>query len=290
MYRVERHDDVFARYLLIDEAGDSHVEVIPERGALVTSFRVGAREVLYLDPATLVDRGKNVRGGIPVLFPIAGKLANERYVVGEREYSMKQHGFARNSAWSVMDQGTDSDARITLALASSDATRALFPWDFEVQLTFVLAGGTLAIEQRYENRSREPMPLHTGFHPYFAVPDAQKRGTTISTDATRAFDNTRGVAEPFHGFDLTKPEVDTFLLDHTPRHSTLTRPDGEVVRVEMDAAFTTLVVWTIAGKDYVCVEPWTAPGNALNTRVGLLSIPPGGIHTARVSFTATRSH
>lgn len=289
MFRVERHDDVFARYQLIDDAANSRVEVIPERGAIVTSFRVGDREVLYLDPATLVDRTKNVRGGIPVLFPIAGKLANERYAVNGREYAMKQHGFARNSAWSVISQAHDASAQLTVGLVSSDATRAVFPWDFDVQLTFALVGDTLRIEQHYRNTSSEPMPLHAGFHPYFVVPDAQKAQTTISTDATRAFDNMRSVAEDFHGFDLTKPEVDTFLLDHTPRQTTLSRPDGQLVRVEMDASFTTLVVWTLAGKDYVCVEPWTAPGNAMNTRVGLLMVPPGETHVARVAITASRS-
>jgi galactose mutarotase-like enzyme len=284
MYRIDRRVDDFTRYLLIDD-GANRVEIVPERGALVTSFRVGERELLYLDPATFADRSKNVRGGIPVLFPMAGKLAHDHYFVDGREFTMKQHGFARSSAWSVIDQKTESAAQLTLALTSNEATRAEFPWDFEVRLTFVLAGATLQIEQHYRNNSREPMPLHAGFHPYFLVPDAQKAQTKISTDATRAFDNTRGAFEPFAGFDLTRPEVDLHLLDHTPRHTTLMRPDGLGVRIDMDAAFTTLVVWTLTGKDYVCLEPWTAPGNALNTRTGLLIVPPGGVHEARVEIT-----
>jgi galactose mutarotase-like enzyme len=288
MPRIETTHDAFERFHLVDDRGPvaSRVELVPERGALVTSFRVGERELLYLDPATLIDRTKNVRGGIPVLFPMAGKLANERYTAGGREYSMKQHGFARNRAWAVVEQRAEDDARVTLALGSDDATRAQFPWDFEVRLTFVLAGSTLRIEQRYENRASEPMPLHAGFHPYFAVPDAQKGATRIRTDATRAFDNVRGVTEPFTGFDLTRPEVDEFLLDHTPRETMLERPDGQNVRITMDASFTTLVVWTIRGKDYVCVEPWTAPGNALNSGTHLLAVPPGKAHEAVVAISA----
>jgi galactose mutarotase-like enzyme len=287
MPRIETSRDEFERFHLIDDgSAASRVELIPERGALVTSFRVGDHEVLYLDPATLVDRTKNVRGGIPVLFPIAGKLAGEKYIVDGREYSMKQHGFARNRAWSVVGKSTAGDARITLALASDDATRAQFPWDFEVRFTFVLSGATLRIEQRYENRSSKPMPLHAGFHPYFVVPDAQKRDTRIRTDATRVYDNVRGVTEDFRGFDLTQSEVDKFLLDHTPRETTLERPDGNNVRITMDASFTTVVVWTLAGKDYVCVEPWTAPGNAMNTGTNLLSVPPGGAHEAVFAITA----
>src|SRR5438132_2165715 len=73
-------------------AGDGALaEVVPERGGLVTRFRVQGRGLLYLDEATLADRSKNVRGGVPVLFPIAGKAPEGG--------AMKQHGFARNRAW-----------------------------------------------------------------------------------------------------------------------------------------------------------------------------------------------
>ncbi len=286
MFRVDHRDDVFARCRLVDDAADSVVELIPERGALVTSFRVAGREALYLDEATLLDRTKNVRGGIPVLFPIAGKLTGGKFRAEGQAYALAQHGFARTSAWDVVGEQTDGDARVVLSLSSSDATRAAFPWDFEVRLTFALAGDTLAIEQRYANRSSRPMPLHAGFHPYFLVPDAEKSRTTIATDATRAFDNTRGTTGPFGGFDLTLPEVDLHLLDHTPRRTQLTRPGGDGVIVSMDGSFATLVVWTLAGKGYVCVEPWTAPGDAMNTGTGLLMVPPGGTHEARVAFTS----
>ena len=79
--------------------GDVTVEVVPERGALVTALRVGARDVLYLDRDTLSDPSKNVRGGIPLLFLFAGKLVDETLVLTGTK--MKQHGFARNRAWTV---------------------------------------------------------------------------------------------------------------------------------------------------------------------------------------------
>ena len=53
--------------------GESLAEVVPERGAICSRLRLGPSEMLFLDPATLADAKKNVRGGIPLLFPIAGK-------------------------------------------------------------------------------------------------------------------------------------------------------------------------------------------------------------------------
>src|SRR5438552_3652936 len=83
--------------------GAAVAEVLPQRGGLVTRFAVGRDEVLYLDPTTLVDRTKNVRGGIPVLFPIAGRLGGDRYLIDGASYPMRQHGLARQAPWSVID-------------------------------------------------------------------------------------------------------------------------------------------------------------------------------------------
>ncbi len=215
-----------------------------------------------------------MRGGVPVLFPTAGRLKDDRY--GTRE--MKQHGFARNLPWEIVDRSKDGDrdggARVVLALASSAETRERFPFDFRVELTYELRGATLTIAQRYENRGDQPMPLHAGFHPYFHVPDGEKARTTIETRATRAFDNVTKADRAFHGFDLTQKEVDLHLHDHGSTQSAIVLPSGRRIEVGASDEFTHWVVWTVAGKDFICLEPWTAPGNALNTGDRLLWLPP----------------
>jgi galactose mutarotase-like enzyme len=251
-------------------------DVVPARGGIVTRYAVEGRDVLYLDPATLADPTKNVRGGIPVLFPSPGKLA-------PGSYHMNQHGFARELPWEVAGEGEGS---VSLQLVSSEATRALFPFDFRLAFTITLEGTTLAIRQRYENLSKDPMPLHAGFHPYFLVPDAEKPATTISTKATRAFDNVTKKDIAFHGFDLAAREVDLHLHDHGEPRSVLARPGGRSVAIEASPEFTHWVVWTLAGKDFVCVEPWTAPANALNTGERLIWLAPD---EARESWIAIRA-
>ena len=50
------------------------VELVPARGGLVTRFAVGAREVLYLDPATVQSGGGALRGQvIELLDNLVGK-------------------------------------------------------------------------------------------------------------------------------------------------------------------------------------------------------------------------
>jgi galactose mutarotase-like enzyme len=248
--------------------GESRAEVVPERGAIVSRFDVGGTPILYLDRATLDDPSKNVRGGVPFLFPTAGRLEGDRYQGRE----MKQHGFARNLPFTVERRDPRS---VTLALAANDETRTRFPFEFRVELTISVTGRALEIAQRFRNLGAAPMPLHAGFHPYFFVPDADRVRAQIETRATRAFDNVTKKDVDFTGFDFSKPEVDLHLHDHGSTRSSLRRPGGPTVQITGSPEFGHWVVWSLAGKDFICVEPWTAPGNALNSGAGLLWVAPG---------------
>src|SRR5690349_18135687 len=90
---------------LEDHVAQARVVIAPTRGGMVTRFEVAGRPVLFLDESTLVDETKNVRGGNPVLFPSPGPLAGDRFTREGKPGSMKQHGFARQRAWSVAPRG-----------------------------------------------------------------------------------------------------------------------------------------------------------------------------------------
>jgi galactose mutarotase-like enzyme len=273
---------------LEDEATGSLVSLAPSRGGMVTRFSVGAVPVLFLDEATLTDPAKSVRGGIPVLFPIAGKLPGDRYDVDGRAFSMKQHGFARNLPWDRLDESTGDGASVTLGLAASDATRAQYPFEFALRYTYRLRGEMLTVEQRVDNLGDKPMPLHPGLHPYFAVPDATKANVRIDTDATRALDNRTGleIAAP-HPIELAGREVDLFLLDHKPRETVLHRPGLPAIRIGFGPDQSVLVVWTLPGRDFVCVEPWRAGPGALAHGTAP-HVAPGGSHSTTLTISLVR--
>jgi galactose mutarotase-like enzyme len=253
--------------------GETRLSVSPERGGMVTHFSVRGRPVLYLDEATLADATKNVRGGVPVLFPSPGPLEGGRFVCGGKSGAMKQHGFARNVAWRVT--GTDRRS-VTLALEDDETTRAQFPWRFALTYRYALDGARLRIEQRIENRGEDPMPYAAGFHPYFFVSDGAKARARIPTGATRAWDNVAKRDIALVGpIDLTQAEVDLHLVDHGKPEAELDLGDGARVVVSGSDAYRRWVIWTLRGKDFVCLEPWTAPKNALNTGDSLRFVAPG---------------
>jgi galactose mutarotase-like enzyme len=264
--------------------GASVVQIAPERGAIATRFDVGDRQVLFMDTETLRDPTKNVRGGVPVLFPTPGKLANDAWEHAGKRGTQKQHGFARNVAWRVGERGAGS---ATLSIEANDETRANFPWDFTFDMAFAVSGPTLRLEQRIANRSASAMPCGVGFHPYFQLRDADKAKASITTLARRAFDNVTKQVIPIEApIDLTQKEVDLHLLDHGSTESELVGPGG-TVQLRGSAEYTHWVVWTLAGRDFVCLEPWTCPGNALNTGERLMVIAPGETRTLWLEITAS---
>lgn len=254
-------------------AAECAATIAPDRGGLVTSFKVRERELLYLDQQTFLDLSKNVRGGIPILFPSPGKLTDDRWQHEQRSGSMKQHGFARTRPWDVVSA---TGQNVILQLESDDETLAMYPWQFAATLEVSIAASRLRLTMLIENTGEYAMPFALGYHPYFAVTD--KRRATLETDATRQFDSITQRTGAVGGFDLAAGELDVHLLDQKQRHMTLALGDGGRITVRASPDFAHWVIWTVPGKDYVCVEPWTAPGNALNSGERLLTLAAGRRH------------
>jgi galactose mutarotase-like enzyme len=131
---------------------------------------------------------------------------------------------------------------------------------------------------RVTNAGEGAMPLQPGLHPYFQVADRNKGAARVMTEATQGYDNRTGATvvlrEPI---DLAADVVDLHLLDHWPRTVRLTRPEDRDLDLSLGVPDRVLVVWTERGRDFVCVEPWSAPRNALNDGLAVI-LPPGGTY------------
>ena len=273
MFEVRHREGPIPTIELRDLEAKSRAVIAPARGAIAIEWSVAGDELLYLDEGTFLDREKNVRGGIPVLFPSPGKLLSDTFAYkGRVGTDLKQHGFARLMPWQVRESSGEA---LVLGLASDASTLTRFPWSFHAQLSFALHECSLRLQLSLQNTDTEPLPFALGYHPYFQVNDSDKARVRIDSKATQAFDNVRKQIIPFTGFDLTQPELDLHLLDHNSQECSLVWPDGSVLRIHADPEFVVWVVWTLAGRDFVCLEPWTARGNALSTGHNLLTVEPG---------------
>ncbi len=258
----------------------ARVELLPSRGALVSRFVVGGDDLLFLDEETVVDDAKNVRGGIPVLWPFAGRLPDDRYEEDGQPFAMAQHGFARKRPWEVISRSADADAAIVeLRLTDDVDTQKFYPRHFRVAYRLALRGARLTLTWTVENTGDRPLRHAPGFHPYFRVPDASKENVRVESDATWAIDNRTQKPVALGSPDFTVDEVDWHYQDHALPGTLLHRPGLRPIRLTWQDGFETLVLWTLKGRHFVCVEPWAANADALASGEGVRLITPGGVDT-----------
>ncbi len=251
--------------------GNCRILSAPERGAIVTSLKINDREFLFLDRASFEDPDRNVRGGVPVLFPLCGPTSGATYVVNGQDYSMKQHGFARTMPWNVLKHDAD---RLDLELTDSKETLAQYPFEFRYHLAYQAEARGLLIEQTIENRSTHGMPVQFGFHPYFLVEG--KTALDFDLPVTRYEDNKSPQGGDFQGFDFSRDEIDWAFPNPTRSEASFRNEGGGVeVRVSFDATYRTLVFWTLKGSPFVCLEPWSSPRLAFPNGSGMHHVAPG---------------
>lgn len=293
VYAISLKQDEYPTYILTDQSSQSRLEVVPERGGIITGWRIQGQNLLYFDQERFADPSLSIRGGIPILFPICGNLPNNLYVHQGKSYTLKQHGFARDLPWEVRDGRTIADrlnldgVGLVLGLRSNEKTREQYPFDFELEFTYLLKGNSLQIHQQFTNHSQEAMPFATGLHPYFLVKDKQQLSFDIP--AQQQQDHITQTIGAFPGsFDFNNPEVDVALYPVQRSTASLSNPRQNLkITLTYTEPYSTLVVWAVAGKDYCCLEPWTAPRNALNSKDKLTYLAAGETCRAEVTFTVS---
>jgi len=286
MYDVKQYmDKNYTIYELSDSTTSSWVKVAPERGGIIIGFGVNGEELLFLNKETFFDSAANVRGGIPILFPISGQLTNGEYEWNGQIYHMNNHGLARNYPWTVIKTSTVDSASITLSLTSSPETKKSYPFEFEVIFTYVLKENKLSIHQEYINKSADEMPFYAGFHPYFKT---THKNLVYETDAKTYLDyNDFETKQVSDGLNLTGKKESFALLDAVKKEIAFELPDRQKkLLITYGEEFKPVYLWTEEGQDFVCVEPWMANTNELNRKEELVILKPGEHLKTFMTFSA----
>lgn len=129
-------------------------------GQLLSFAPAGSDEVLWLSPLAKGAPGA-IRGGVPVCWPYFGKEGQPDGV--------PQHGFARNTTWTLEDPREDGDGNLHLALSlpADDST------PLRLRQTLVLGTG-LQQALTTHNPSDAKIRITQALHSYFAVGDVRQ--------------------------------------------------------------------------------------------------------------------
>ncbi len=136
-------------------------------GQVINYQPSGHKPVLWLSESSSYQKGKAIRGGIPLCWPWFGK--NDKQSVEEAKTKPAgNHGFARQATWQIEDISADEDA-LTLVLVFQGVNRHLL-WPNTFQLKQTLVFGTSLIQTLAMTNLSNVDAQYTGaLHSYFSV-------------------------------------------------------------------------------------------------------------------------
>ena len=262
---------------------------IAARGAELQSVKSpdGRQWLWHGDPAIWAGRS-------PLLFPLIGKSPDGMAMVDGASRAMLPHGFARTSDFAVTAM---AESHCALRLSDSAATRACYPFAFDLDMTYRVAGATLTMDAQVSNRDTRPMPACFGYHPALVWPlpgsaglphilqlDNRQEPELRRIDAQGLLTPSR-LASPFARGEMTLHHAmfieDAMIFDSNIGASLWYGAKGHPgVRVSYPG-LPHLGVWQKPGASYICIEPWhglPAPAGVaepLEARAGCLDIAPG---------------
>ena len=246
-------------------------------------------------------------GRAPILFPVIGLLEEGSYRLDGISYAMPKHGFARHSTFDIVESVTDA---ATFRLTASDETRAIYPFEFQLDIRFSLADTTLSIAATITNLGDAPMPASFGFHPAlrWPLPFGEPRedhairfehdeAAPVRRIDPNGFLRAEPVPTPVVGDTLALRDDlfvdDALIFDRlTSRRLSYGAPTGPRLDVEF-ADFPTLGVWTKPGAGFVCIEPWQGFSDPvgfagdIRDKPGIIEIAPATSKQLAMHITLT---
>jgi galactose mutarotase-like enzyme len=279
---------------------------IAAHGAELVSFQSLATGLEYLWQADPAQWARHA----PLLFPIVGRLPEDTYLQDGQSYKLSQHGFARDQEFKLIQEDATS---LTFQLMASAATKAAYPFEFELRVRYELRGATLTVGWHVRNpaASGQDLLFSIGAHPAFNCPLQPTQGEQF-TDYAFHFDHPVTLASQLLRGGLRSGETAPVLAQQAAlplryelfaddalvfgqfdfTRLTLQKADktGPFVRMQFNG-FPYLGLWTKGpGAGFVCIEPWqgvaspVGPPQELRDKEGILTLAPSQVFEANYSI------
>ncbi len=232
----------------------------------------------------------------PVLFPVVGRLNQDRYRIGTEIYPLSQHGFARDHQFVCTTQHVD---RIIFTLDANEKTLQIYPFPFQLTISYELGDTALTIGYRVDNHHSEVMPFSIGGHPGFRCPVLPN---TSFNEYYLEFSQPETLCRHYLEQGLFNGRTESVLNDQTRlplRHDLFVddalvfkQPKSDAVHLGHQAkgpvltvsfpGFEYLGIWTKPdqGANFVCIEPWHGIADSqgydgeLQDKEGIHLLPP----------------
>jgi len=137
------------------------------KGAELTSIKTIKDNLEYLWQADPKVWGRHA----PILFPMVGKLKDDKTNIEGETYSMGQHGFARDFEFQIIGKTAES---VSYQLLCDDETLKKYPYKFNLLVEYTIIENKLEISYKVKNIDDKVIYFSIGAHPGFVCPLFQK--------------------------------------------------------------------------------------------------------------------
>ncbi|WP_310528856.1 aldose 1-epimerase family protein [Nocardioides sp.] len=278
--------------------------VITESGAALRLLAYGDRALV--DGFGAEEMSPGGRGQL--LMPWPNRIRDGRYSFGGRHLQLAltepkrsnaSHGLARWAAWTLEEHTANSVSLVYRVMAQTG-----YPWAVDLHVLYDLSADGLTVTQTATNLSGEPAPYACGAHPYLAVGEGIDHLVLMLPAGTRTITDDRLIptetvpVDEAHDFRSGKV-IGAVVFDETfgalervdgVATATLRDPAGHGVALWVDEKIPWLLLYSaddVPGKERrsLAVEPMTAPANAFNSGIDLVTLAPAGSPGDELSVT-----
>lgn len=257
-------------------------------GAELTSIKLNGHEYLWSGDKKYWGRQS------PILFPIVGRLKNDKTIIEGKEFSMGRHGFARNMEF---DEVCSSKDKVVYVLKSNEETLKSYPYHFELYISYELIGNRVKVTYEVNNIDDKTIFFSIGGHPAFCCPmnegesfndyyvefsENETQYFISQTDGCIEFTDKK-ILDNERRIDLSKEKlkaVDTYIFHKLKSEVVSVKSDKSTRSVAVHATdFPFYGIWTQdSDAEFICLEPWYGITEAINSngkfedKLGILSL------------------
>lgn len=210
----------------------------------------------------------------PVLFPIVGTLKNNTYTFKDTKYHLPRHGFARDREFNVVFQ---SNNEVVFSLIWDTETIKIFPFQFELQLHYILSDNQLHLNYKIINLDLTEIPFSIGAHPAFALPlDFEKYSLQFETqESLKCFTLENDLlSNATYTIELQNKQMplsyalfsnDALIFKSVKsNYIKIVEHQKPILKISF-SDFTNLGLWTKPNAKFVCIEPWLGYSDTIHS-------------------------
>lgn len=291
------------------QSGKIKALFVPELGMLGASLQYSGVEILRRieDLDSAARRGSTA--GIPILYPWANRLSGFEFEIAGQKIRLNQssalmhldekglpmHGVP----WSMLKWNPQNveDDRISSELNwNTPELLEIFPFPHHVGMTVVAQTNALNLETTVTADANSRVPVSFGYHPYFGIPGLEKSKWKLTLPAMKklllneqriptgkfeqfaSFNDELGATQFDDGFELLDPHTE-FSIEGS----------GWKISVQLLRGYTHAQIFAPRDKEFIALEPMTAPTNALISGQNLRILEPGESLSASFQIMIERS-